>query len=425
MYQGCCTQLLYRPLNMPNVFVAKAAESVALVAVNPLWTRLSSREGVTAPALHQTVPASLEDELRGWIYYNVSPLPDDGKRLMIRLDLVVLDSYKQDYARAYATYEQRLRERAQKIQAEQAARETARQADGQSNSTAVMLYSLEPNHPYPPSPPNPQPRFLAYGTSTDQLLDIIDGLLALLPYKPAPPASNDPVVLLVRRARKAMGAKDQREVLQRLLDDGHMIYRVRPDGLGLERRVSPLTHAQAITAAGAATQAGFPAAEERLLAAWNAIYALKPDPSGAYRDAIRAVEAVANPLFLPAAQAPTLGQVIRHLDQRGSDYEMVIANKAGSPADVNAVLGMMRLLWEGHRDRHEGGPTTAPITPESAQTAVAIAVTLVHLLATGSVRDRVLAAGPALPTWLALPQMQPAARVSRSASRRQLLGRTA
>ena len=259
----------------------------------------------------------------------------------------MLDSYKQDYARAYATYEQRLRERAQKIQAEQAARETARQADGQSNSTAVMLYSLEPNHPYPPSPPNPQPRFLAYGTSTDQLLDIIDGLLALLPYKPAPPASNDPVVLLVRRARKAMGAKDQREVLQRLLDDGHMIYRVRPDGLGLERRVSPLTHAQAITAAGAATQAGFPAAEERLLAAWNAIYALKPDPSGAYRDAIRAVEAVANPLFLPAAQAPTLGQVIRHLDQRGSDYEMVIANKAGSPADVNAVLGMMRLLWKG------------------------------------------------------------------------------
>ena len=223
------------------MFVAKAAESVPLVAVNPLWTRLSSREGTTAHALHQTVPASLEGELRDWIYYNAYPLPDNAKRLMIRLDLVVPDSYKQDHARAYATYEQKLRERAQKIQAEQAARDTARQADGQSSSTAVMLYSLEPIHPYPPSPPNPQPRFLAYGTSTDQLLDIIDGLLALLPYKPAPPASNDPVVLLVRRARKAMQTKDQREVLQQLLDDGHMIYRVRPDGFGLERRVSPIT----------------------------------------------------------------------------------------------------------------------------------------------------------------------------------------
>jgi hypothetical protein len=65
---------------------------------------------------------------------------------------------------------------------------------------------------------------------------------------------------------------------------------------------------------------------------------------------------------------------------------MVIANKTGYPADVSAVIAMMRLLWEGHRDRHEGGPTTAPITPESAQAAVAIAVTLVELLATGAIR---------------------------------------
>ena len=214
----------------------------------------------------------------------------------------------------------------------------------------------------------------------------MDGLLALLPYKPPPPASDEPLVQLVRRARKAIGTKDQREVLQQLLDDGRMIYRVRADGLGLERRVDPVAHAQAITAEDAAEQAGFPAAAERLLAAWNSVYALKPDPSSAYRDAIRAVEAVANPLFLPATRAPTLGQVIRHLDQRGGDYEMVIANKAGLPADVSAVCAMMRLLWEGHRDRHEGGPTTAPITLESAQAAVAIAVALVDLLSNRAIR---------------------------------------
>lgn len=130
-------------------------------------------------------------------------------------------------------------------------------------------------------------------------------MIDLLPYKPAPPASTDPVVMLVRRARKAMRNKDQREVMQQLLDDGHMIYRVRPDGRGLERRVSPAANAQAITAADAAEQAGIPAAGERLIAAWNSIYALKPDPSGAYRDAIRAVEAVANPFFLPDAPTPT------------------------------------------------------------------------------------------------------------------------
>lgn len=368
------------------MFVVKAAEPVALIIVNPLWTSLSSREGTTASALHQAVPASLEDELRDWIYVNVSLLPDEGKRLMIRLNLVVPAGYKQDHARARATYGQQLREREQKIEAAHAARELARKADGQSASTTAMLYSLEPRYPYPPEPPNPRVKFLAYGTLAEQMLDVIDGVLALLSYKPAPPASTDPVVLLVRRARKAMQTKDQREVLQQLLDDGHMIYRVRPDGLGLERRASPVAHAEAIIATDAAEQAGFPAAGERLLAAWNAIYALKPDSSGAYRDAVRAVEAVANPLFLPAARAPTLGKVIRHLDEHGGDYEMVIADKTGSPADVSAVLGMMRLLWEGHRDRHEGGPTTAPITPESARAAVALAVTLVHLLSTSSIR---------------------------------------
>lgn len=65
---------------------------------------------------------------------------------------------------------------------------------------------------------------------------------------------------------------------------------------------------------------------------------------------------------------------------------MVIAGKTSNPADVSAVLGMMRLLWEGHRDRHEGGRTSAPITPESAEAAVSVAVTLVQLLSTGSIR---------------------------------------
>jgi hypothetical protein len=113
-----------------------------------------------------------------------------------------------------------------------------------------------------------------------------------------------------------MQTKDQREVLRQLLDDGRMIYRLRPDGLGLERRANPVAHAQAITAVDdAAEQAGFPAAGDRLLAAWNSAYALKPDPSSAYRDAIRAVDAVANPLFLPMAQAPD--RVIRRVADRG------------------------------------------------------------------------------------------------------------
>ena len=250
--------------------------------MNALWASLSAREGATAFALRQAVPVSLDDELREWIYQAVSRLPDEGQRLMIRLDLVVPEAYVRDYDRAYARYEEKVRERAQRIKAETTA---AKEGEGQP-SAALASYSLATSrYPYPTSPPEPQLKFLAYGTRVDQLLDVIDGALNLLPYKPAPSASNDPVVMLVRRARKAMRNKDQREVLQQLLDDGHMTYRVRPDGRGLERRVSPVANAQAITAADAAEQAGFPAASERLIAAWNLTYALKPDPSGAYRDA--------------------------------------------------------------------------------------------------------------------------------------------
>jgi hypothetical protein len=122
--------------------------------------------------------------------------------------------------------------------------------------------------------------------------------------------------------------------------------------------------------------------------AWNKIYALKPDPGGAYADSVRAVEAVACPLFLPAADSPTLGQVRAHLDQARSIYELVIANKGNVPASIDVIVEMIGTLWFGHRDRHEGGPTSGPISPESAEAAVSLAVSLVHLLSSGAIRRK-------------------------------------
>ena len=141
-----------------------------------MWTSLSVREGATAFALRQAVSASLEGELRGWIYGAVSRLADDGQRLMIRLDLVLPEAYVRDHARAYARYEEKVRERAQRIKAEEAA---AKEADGQSSSSALVLYSLDSRYPYPTAPPGPRLRFLAYGTPVAQLLDVIDGVLDL------------------------------------------------------------------------------------------------------------------------------------------------------------------------------------------------------------------------------------------------------
>ncbi|MET8542668.1 hypothetical protein ABZW03_18725 [Kitasatospora sp. NPDC004799] len=49
---------------------------------------------------------------------------------------------------------------------------------------------------------------------------------------------------------------------------------------------------------------------------------------------------------------------------------------------------MVTLLWEGHRDRHPGGLTSAPVTLKAAQAAVHLAVTLVQWIAAGTIRRK-------------------------------------
>ncbi|MEV0537820.1 hypothetical protein [Kitasatospora sp. NPDC050463] len=64
---------------------------------------------------------------------------------------------------------------------------------------------------------------------------------------------------------------------------------------------------------------------------------------------------------------------------------MVILDNQAVPAKVDTVVSLMKLLWHGHRDRHPGGQTSAPITVEAAHAAVHIAVLLVQLLSSSSV----------------------------------------
>jgi hypothetical protein len=305
---------------------------------------------------------------------------------MIKLELVLPQEYVDAYRRACADYQEKLRRHHERLAEKVNGKETSRPTAAPVVPTYQLMTTSLALAPQPPS--LPRARFLAYDTSCSQLLDVIDCLLLLLPYRPPPQPSDDPIRDLVRRARSFMRTKE-REQLDQLLSDGRMIYRVRADGRGLERRVSVISTAAALTAAEEVEDAGYPAAARRLTLAWNKIYALEPDPSGAYHDAVRAVEAIANRLFLPKDPEPTLGKVIAHLDQAVNKYQFVIADRSAQPASIDAVREMMRTLWFGHRDRHEGGPSCAPITPQSAQAALSIAVSLVHLLATGfiSVRD--------------------------------------
>ncbi|MGW3865787.1 hypothetical protein ACWEDZ_30510 [Streptomyces sp. NPDC005047] len=175
--------------------------------------------------------------------------------------------------------------------------------------------------------------------------------------------------------------------LDSILREGDSAFTVSEDGSRLERRMDETLHATYDKAVDAGASKAETAADH-LRAAFTEAYGIKPDPSAAYSRAIKAVEAVANPLFLPNAPEPTLGKVRAHLDQGRHKYEMVIADKTGAPADIDAVVAMISLLWHGQRDRHEGGPTSAPVTQEAAETAVHTAAILVHWISNASIKKK-------------------------------------
>ncbi|MFC8818996.1 hypothetical protein PS783_37965 (plasmid) [Streptomyces enissocaesilis] len=176
-------------------------------------------------------------------------------------------------------------------------------------------------------------------------------------------------------------------VLEGILREGDSAFRVSEDGSRLERRMDETLHATYDKAVEAGASKAETAAAH-LRAAFSEAYGIRPDPSAAYSRAIKAVEAVANPLFLPNAPEPTLGKVRAHLDQGQHKYEMAISDKTGMPAGIDAVVAMISLLWHGQRDRHEGGPTSAPVTQEAAETAVHTAAILVHWFSNGSIRKK-------------------------------------
>lgn len=46
---------------------------------------------------------------------------------------------------------------------------------------------------------------------------------------------------------------------------------------------------------------------------------------------------------------------------------------------------MMAAVWEGHSDRHAGGPGNVPVSREAAEAALTCASALVTLLSRGAV----------------------------------------
>jgi hypothetical protein len=124
---------------------------------------------------------------------------------------------------------------------------------------------------------------------------------------------------------------------------------------------------------------------QHLMSAWRKLNGRAADPSGAYREAIKAVEAVAKPVISPDNARATLGTMIRDIRAKPDKWEFVLGG-----ASVEDVAALADLLWKGHLDRHGSDDESVPleVSMAEADTAVHLAVPIVRIFAAGLVSRR-------------------------------------
>jgi hypothetical protein len=185
---------------------------------------------------------------------------------------------------------------------------------------------------------------------------------------------------------EGMEIADAVGALSRALTQGGANYEVvRPDpqyvNCRLQRRTTPTA-----TAALRAQTAVAGNASTHLDSAWKAAFGPRPDPSAAYREAVKAVEAAAIPVVTPNNKSATLGTIIGELRANPQKFSVAFARGAspargGTPLDsIEVVITMCDWLWKNQTDRHgvgEAEPIVA-ITSPQAEMALHVALTLVH-----------------------------------------------
>lgn len=125
-------------------------------------------------------------------------------------------------------------------------------------------------------------------------------------------------------------------------------------------------------------------ARRHLETAWDRLMGRNPDPSAAYREAIRAVESAAKPVVTPSDPSATLGKIIGAI--RAKPEKWTVALDRSSPEQV---AEMCDLIWKGQLDRHGTDEPDAPlnVSREEADAAVHIAIALARIFSSGGFRQ--------------------------------------
>jgi hypothetical protein len=123
-------------------------------------------------------------------------------------------------------------------------------------------------------------------------------------------------------------------------------------------------------------------AHAHLVIAWSKLMGRAPDPSGAYREAIRAVEVVAAPVVTPNDSLATLGKIIKALRDKPEKWTVDLGE-----ATTEQVTDMAAMIWQSQFDRHGTHDANVPlnVSQEQADAAVHIAIALTRLFAGGHV----------------------------------------
>ena len=122
-------------------------------------------------------------------------------------------------------------------------------------------------------------------------------------------------------------------------------------------------------------------AGQHLIASWRKLASREVDPTGAYREAVRAVEAVAKPIVLPANDKATLGQMIAAMRDKPDKWKTTLG-------EVDDVRRLMEIVWTEQLDRHGTDDEEMPlsVSPEQADAAFSVALSLIQLFAAGHIR---------------------------------------
>jgi hypothetical protein len=156
---------------------------------------------------------------------------------------------------------------------------------------------------------------------------------------------------------------------------------------GLERRVD-----EAVAEAARHVIAESGKAGKHLGLAWRAAYGVNPNPTEAYWESVRAVEAAGKPIVSPNSDITTLGTMIRDMAAAPTKWRMTMHPKVdpkqpkAAVDPIETLIAMMRLLWKSHTDRHGTPDENVEVSEPEAVGALHLAVTLVQWFSAGTVK---------------------------------------